>query len=404
MRHSKYICSASLGLALLMSQPALAQASSNPIALNATLDVRHDSNVLNISDEWADLRQAETSDWIISPGLQLSVNKNLGRHTVRAAAYAGYDFYASNSDLNRERLSLQASSVLDLAPCELSPNVRFSRSRSEFGNYLVVDDPIEDLDNIQTQQRYGANVSCGGILGLRPEAGVSYTKGDNSSLRRRFADFETVEGRVGLGYRHPSIGNISTYYSKSKTTYDNRITDGRKERYEVDRIGVSAQRDIGAKLAWDGQIYHVSTSTGVADGFNGLGYQVGVTLRATPQLRVRANLGRDVQSSLNNDALYTVDTTYGLSVDYAANQVLSFNAGYSLVDRDLTYSTFFGPLPIEVLQEEKLHAFDVGATYRRSDRLAFTLYGGYEKRTADRDLFNYDGYFVGLRATLGLLR
>lgn len=172
----------------------------------------------------------------------------------------------------------------------------------------------------------------------------------------------------------------------------------------MDRIGLSAQRDIGAKLAWDGQIYHVSTSTSAAKGFDGLGYQVGVTLRATPQLRARANLGRDVQSSLNNDALYTVDNTYGLSVDYAASQVLSFNAGYSLVDRDLTYSTFFGPLPIDVLQEEKLHVVDVGATYRRSDRLAFTLYGGYEKRTADRDLFNYDGYFVGLRASVGLLR
>lgn len=405
VRKSKYICSAALGSLVLFAAPAMAQSSSQDrLALDLLVDARYDSNVYNISSDRDELDNIEMGDWLVSPALRLSLQKTLGQHSLNASAYAGYDFHASNSDLNRERLSLQLGGRFNLAPCEVSPHVGFSRHRSEYGSYFVTTDPLVDVKNIQTEQTYGLNASCGGVLGLRPEAGVSYTKGDNSAFARQFSDFETVEGRLGLGYRHPSLGNISAYYSKAKTTFDNRIINGEKEGYDVDRIGLSAQRDIGARLAWDGSLYYVTTSTGNDGGFDGLGYQLGVTMRVTPQLRARAQLGRDVQTSLNNDALYTVDNTYGITFDYAASNWLSFNAGYNRTDRDLTYSTFFGPLPIEILQEEKLDRFDLGATYQRSDRLAFTLYGGYEKRTADREFFNYDGYFVGLRATIGLLR
>ncbi len=391
--------------AVALTQPAAAQTvPDDRLGLDFVMELRHDSNIINISPERAELRGIKRSDQIASPALRLNARKTLGQHSLRAAAYAGYDFHASNSQLNKERLALQAGADLNLRPCEISPTIDFSRQRSEFGSLIYVIDPQAAIDNTQTEQSYGVSASCGGVLGLRPEAGLTYTKGNNSATARKLSDYESVEGRLGIGYRHPSIGNLSLYFSKQETEFDNRIVNGVRERYEVERIGLSVQRDIGARLAWNGQVYFVNTSTAFGQDFEGVGYNVGVSLRVTPQLRARGDFGRDVQTSLNNDALYTVDDSYGLGLDYAVNQWLNLRGGYTLTQRDYTYSEFFGPLPPEVLRDETLHIVDFGATYRRSERLGFSLFGGYENRSANGTLYDYDGYFVGIGVTVGLLR
>lgn len=374
------------------------------LRLEFVLDLRHDSNVTNISQARAEALGLQQSDQIASPALQLNARKTLGLHSIRATAYAGYDFYASNSRLNNERLAAQAAADLNLRPCEFTPSIDFSRRRSEFGSLAVIGDPLATLNNTQTEQRYGISGSCGGVVGLRPEAGLSYTKGNNSALIRQTADFESVQARLGIGYRHPSIGDLSLYYSQQETRYDNRAIGGVKERYEVERIGLSARRDIGARLAWDGQVYLVNTSSVFGQDFEGVGYSVGLTLRVTPQLRARGNFGRDVQTSLNNDALYTLDKLYGVNLDYAVNSRLNLNGGYSLTKRNYTYSSFFGPLPPEVLRNETLHMVNFSATYRRSERLGFSLFSGYKKRTANGALYDYDGYFVGIGVTMALAR
>lgn len=406
LKKSSYIGGTALLGALFATQPAIAQTvQEDRLGLEFVLELRHDSNIARASPDRAEQRDIELSDQIISPALRLDAYKSLGPHTVFASAYAGYDFYARNSRLDKERLALQGGAALDLRPCEITPTVDFSRRRSEFLNQPIIGDPLAAIDNVQTEQSYGVGASCGGVLGLRPEAGLSYTKGHNSNPLRELADFESVQGRLGVGYRHPSIGNLSLYYSKQRTKFDNRVLNGRHERYEVERIGLSAQRDIGAKLAWNSQIYLVNTSSGFSgNGFEGLGYNAALTFRATPQLRARASFGRDVQTSLNNDALYTINETYGADLDYVVNQRLSLRGGYTLTNRDYTYSSFFEPLPPEVLLDEKLHTVNVGADYRRSDRLGFSLFGGYQKRQANGVLYDYDGYFVGVGISVGLIR
>ncbi|GEM_PF-2069138 len=407
MLKSRYLGSAVLLGSFLLAPAASAQTvQEDRLGLEFVAELRHDSNVARASKERADLRDIRMEDQIISPALQLDAYKSLGTHTLFATAYAGYDFYAHNSKLNKERLALNGGAKLNLRPCEVTPTIGFSRRRTEFLTQPIIDDPLAQLDNMQTEQTYGAGISCGGVLGLRPEASVSYTKGDNSNPIRERSDFESVQGRFGVGYRHPSIGNISVYYSKQRTKFDNRVIDGVHERYNVQRIGASFQRDIGARLAWNSQIYLVDTSGGFGGDkkYEGLGYNAALTFRATPQLRARGTFGRDVQTSLNNDALYTLDETYGLDLDYAVNQRLSLRAGYMLTDRDYSYSDFFGPLPDEVLRDEKLHTVSAGADYRRSDRLGFSLFGGYQKRAANGTLYDYDGFYIGVGVSVGLLR
>lgn len=376
------------------------------LSLNFELQLRHESNIANTSAQAAEARGLKRADQIASPGLTLDLQKQLGRHMVSAGARAGYNFHANNSQLDREQLSLDSMALLDFRYCEVTPSISYSRQLSDLGNLVSLDDPTLVADNTQSVQDYAVNVSCGGVVGLRPQAGISYSRGDNSNPLRQRADFETVEYTAGLGYRQPSIGDLSLFYSKQKTEFRNRTLNGVRDSFEAQRFGASISRDIGARLAANARIYFLksSASTAVGRDFEGVGYSAGITYRISSQLQAQLNLGRDVQNSLNNDALYTLDETYGANLAYVLNPRLSFDAGYTLRKRDYTYSTFLGELPVDLLSNETFHAANLGANYTYSERLRFTLFGGYESRSANGTAFDYDGYFVGLTTSLAILR
>ena len=394
---------------IFLGLPIQAQAQSivpDRLSLGFQLDLRHDSNVANSSAERAAARDLERSDQIISPAATLAVEQAIGRHSITGNAYVGYDFHARNPRLDSERIALSSGMNLDFRYCEVMPSVSYTRAQSDLGNLILLDDELLQTENIQSEQQYGVNLSCGGIVGLRPQAGVSYSKGDNSSLLRQRSDFHSFQYSAGLGYRQPSVGDLSVIYSKTKTRFQNRLIDGMHDGYDVQRVTGSIRRDIGARLSGDAHASWISTSAraGLGQNFEGIGYGAGLTLRATPQMQIRANINRDVQTSLNNDALYTLDESYGVDMDYALNSRISLNAGYTLEQREYEYSEFLAPLPADALLDETYHRVTGGINYRRTDRMGLSLYGGYEKRAANGTLFDYDGYFVGLRLNYAFTR
>jgi len=409
MHRNLWLATAAMAVAGAMggvAPPAQAQTvDDDGYELQAVLDVRHDSNVANASAARAELRGIEQEDQVISPAIRASIRKAIGRHSVQANAYAGYDFYMRNTRLNRERISLNAGALVNASICELSPQLSYSRRQSELGDALFFADPSVAVENTQSEQSYGLNASCGAPVGLRAEGGATYSKGYNSNALRETSDFESTLYRAGLGYRQPSIGTLSLYASQQQTEFPNRVIGGVRDEFEVTRIGGSFERNIGARLSGKVEVYNVNVdaASGIGNDFEGLGYRADLTLRASDRTRAKLSIAKDVQTALNNDALYTTDGSYGFSVSQALGSRLVLDAGYVLRDRQYVYSTFVPPIGDETLLDDKLHTVTATLGYDTQRPLRFSLYGGYESRQANGEFFDYDGYFVGLNIayTLG---
>ncbi|MEL6830298.1 MAG: outer membrane beta-barrel protein, partial [Pseudomonadota bacterium] len=181
---------------------------------------------------------------------------------------------------------------------------------------------------------------------------------------------------------------------------ENRIVAGIEDGFEAQRFGARLERDIGARISGSVEAFYLTTqpTLGSSDDFDGIGF--GVELRAllTEQLQARVNLSRDIQTPLNVDALFTKTSTLGADLEYAASERLTFNAAYVYVDRDFSISELPVPTPFNLLEEDRVHTVTASATYQATERLSFTLYGGYEDRNANPDFFDYDGGFVGVTA------
>ncbi len=362
------------------------------------VDLRHDSNVVRGSREWADDTGFDGSDQIISPALTAAVNKSLGRHAVRAAVVAGYDFYLQNDRLNSERIGVNVDGLVNLAICQLRPGASYQRRQARLGDRGLIIDPGVDVDSVQTVQSYKLDAACGRGVGIRVIGGTSVASGRNDSEFRQLSDYDSFTYYGGLGYQQPSIGKLDLFASREETEYKNRIIEGELDEYAVSRYGGTFSRDIGAR--WNAQagvfFVDVDAPSVVGENYSGVGWNIGVNGTFPPRLQVGLQFGKDVQPVLNNDSLYTTQTRYGVTANYALNQRWNLGAAYSMQDREYVYSEALPPSTEFNLLEEQFNLATVSATYNTGSPLSFSLYGGYENRSANNTLFNYDGYYAGI--------
>ena len=403
MKAHKSAVTSALSLALAAAafapQAVAQEGSGGGVEVGVELGGRYDSNVGNTSDARADLARVQGSDTILSPSLFMNINTSLGSWQVRGNAVAGYDFYTKNEELNSERLLAGLSAEGRLAFCTLTPAVSFRRQQNELGDRFVVDEEEIILDNVQTVQEYSLDAGCGQEIGLRVNGGVSYAEGDNSNVSRLTSDYESFTYRGGVGYHHPSVGELDLYVSQEETEYENRVLDGVTDEYKVRRYGASFERDIGARLKGrvEGFLIDLDAPGSGASDFNGTGWNF--DLSATLGARISANigLGRDVQPVLNNDALYMKRTNWGAGLSYAVNDRVTLNAAYSRVDRDYVYSDILPADPTNPLDDDSLDQFTGSLDFQGSGPFGFSVHGGYENRTSNDAFYDYDGFFAGVR-------
>ena len=368
------------------------------LEFGAQVDLRYDSNVVTGAQQRALDEDFDRSDQIITPSLTASINKTLGRNAIRATALVGYDFHLQNSQLNSERLIFDIAGLVNASICELRPGANFQRRQSRTGDraLFLVDD--FDPDNVLTVQEYKLDAACGRSIGLRPIGGLSFRSGRNSSELRQLSDYDSFTYYGGIGYKQPSIGTLDLYASHEKTEYENRLIEGELDEYEVRRIGGTFARDIGARWNARAGAFYIDTDAAgvVGENYSGLGWNIGLNGSFSPRARLSLDFAKDVQPVLNNDSLYMKQTLYGVRGAYVVNERWTLNAGYSLRDRSYVFSEALPPSTEGNLLEDQFNLATVSADYNTASPLSFTLYGGYENRSADNPLFDYDGYYAGV--------
>lgn len=401
--HKKLIILSGVCLAGFVPAASFAQAAAGggkQLNINVSAEVRHNSNIARTTAATAAQRGLSRSDEKFSPSLNVNLGLPFAAHNFSLSGGVGYDFHRRNTRLDRERIQLGSALALSLSPCTPSFNGQISRRQSDLGDSGgTTAIGANTVSNAETQWSLGGSVACGKSFGLRPTAGITYQDSSNSNPQRELTNKHITTYMLGMGYLHPSIGDIQLFAQQREVDYVKQLQpNGNRQR----SYGVSFSRNIGARLQGSASISwsDVKSRQPGVRGYHGVNWSGDLTLKATPRLQVHTVLGRSISSTLAVAANYNVATNYGIDATYALTPRINFSTGYSHTKRKFQGS--FDPLAINVLTNDRKQSIFGSIDYLFSPKLKFILSGGHDVRNANGTFYDYHNNQIGLRAELAL--
>jgi hypothetical protein len=383
---------------------AFAQGTRNPnlpqITLSAT--AQHDSNVVARSPLQAAQQGLVQADQSVRLNANLNLERKIGIFDASLIGNVGYNFYARNTQLNRENIAVQGAVLANLSRCQVSLTTDFRRGQSDLTQVAVFSGiGIPDIRNVETRIRYGAEAGCGGDIGFRPALSVARETGTNSALLRSFSNFKRTDYTASLRYAQPVFGELSLLGTISELENPNRpAIGGRTDGYRSQEIGLRFQREIGANLTGVVQVNFVDlTPRRNVRAFKGVTYSANLRATFADRLQIAAMLARETAPALQSDAAYSVSNTFSLDATYALSDRLSIGAGGSLDSVRFPGAGVLGGIP---LNNNKRRSARANVTFRANDRLQFSIDARYTTRDADGTFYDSDNSGVGISVSLAL--
>lgn len=361
------------------------------LSIRPALQLAYDSNVFRVNRRI--VGGPDEGDVRISPGLDVDISLPIGRQRVFLSGFAGYDFYASNSRLDRERILLDGGADLRVVgSCLTAINASLARLQGDLANGLS----LFSLPNTEERTAIGADVTCGRNPGLQPSVGYTHQRVKNSNRSFNRTNSTSDSFRASLAFARPTFGALSVYGTHSNARYDDRIPlapgipAGLREGIETYGVGIRYQREIGARLR--GTISAGYTWVNPKLGgprFRGADYSAGVNYRASERLAINLDARRRAELPNLINALYAITDSVQLSATYRLNPRVSLNLGSSYQYRKLKSSEIFVGQPLFATRDELL-LLNAGAGYDVGQRLRLNLGFTHQQRRSDNDLFRYN--------------
>ncbi len=397
MRIEKALLVAAAALMVNAILPALAAGVAIPAAdappINAQFGIRYDSNVAASSQALATSRGLTRSDEIFSPALAVNYTKQMGALGLFVQGVGGYDFYANNSILNRERIGVLGGVSAQLSGCQFTPRASYMRRQSD----------LQDLNvgitkNTEEDVTVGLDAVCNGFGRLVPSASVQQTWANNSAIGRNSSDYKSFSANAGLGYQAGSFGTISLVGQYADTQYQNRFiplfASFQEDGYKVYSGGVHYEKDLDAAIKIGASLYQTSLSYGGGNqNFSGLTYDATVTYQPDLRFDVTAHFARQTSPSNRLDAAYSID------------QILSADAGYRLTSRmraglgiSNRRQNFEGANLIFAtdLTKQTVTSFYGSLGFNVTSRMNLAFIARHDQRHADLAAYSYADTQIGL--------
>lgn len=379
--------------------PSVANAQAVPQRLTEIVlsaDARYDSNVARRNPAQAGLLDLVPEDVVVTPEVQVHLVRPAGLNKFSLNAGLGYVIYNRNTRLNRERLSVDAEADLALGPCQLVLTPSYSRGQSDLSQIAGALAPAAaSISNTQSIQDYQGELRCGNRSGWRPVAFLQRSIGDNSNALRRISDYRTFSYGGGISYSSPVIGDYSLTYRRADTSYPGRPAVAGGTGFVIDRVTLSAERNIGSVLRAGGSASFLGLNPDQAGlrNFNSVGWSLSATLLPVPDLQIKGETARDIKPSLGSDSLYQVSRDYSLRATYALSSHTRLSLQGAISDIDYTGAgTTFGPALTRSVQR----SVSGNLTENFSRRLGVSIDVGYQRRDANGSVFDYDNFFAGM--------
>jgi hypothetical protein len=423
-------------LAASSASPALAQTGNLPesfgasarsdgggsvlrrLGVRADLNASYDSNVLGVSKaaRRANVIEDSVDDFRITPSLALDLITPFGRQSAFLRGEIGYDFYFSNTHLNRERINLNGGANLRAGgTCSALVDAAYARQRSNSANvFAVTADPLIDENNTEETISYGGQAQCGGPIGISPSFGYRHTRVRNSSPFFIFNDSNQDAFNASLGYQRPTLGRISVYGNYSEGEYIRRnilgLPAGSIPGLPLDGVknysaGVRFERSIGSRIYGAVALGYswADPRSPLSRKFRGTSYAVNLGVRPSDRLTVDLNASRASELSNAVFATFAVTEQYGVNGTYRLNQKLAFNFGSSYQKRDYQGDARVIDDQAQVSKDEFVRGY-VGFVYDLNRRLRMNGVFSQQRRMSDNSFFNYNNSTASLGVSLSLGR
>ena len=360
----------------------------------------YDSNLLRRTTSTGITAPRQADDIRFTPTAHLEIVYPLSRQALFFNGSVGYDFYAHNTQLNRERLNLAGGADLRFGTsCGTRLTAEYVRQQSDLADLFA----FTRLTNTEEIRAYEVQANCGDAYGLRPGGGYRHEEARNSTAELRRNNYNTDSFNAQIGYVRPTFGSLSFFSTYEKTSYPNRLIDVggvRGDRVDIYTAGARFEREIGSRLRGGVSVGYTRADPKSSDvpDFGGISYSADLTYSPTDRFQLDVGFAREAQVSNNIDATYSVDETYNLDATFKLNQRVAIVYGASYATRDFRLSPTATPLLNTT--GDKTYIGYVGARYYMSDRLDFDLNFTQQRRDADNPLFNYKSSQVSAGATL----
>ena len=388
MRMNKVLL-AGAAAAMLAGGPVLAAPVGIPAPdappINLSFGVNYHSNVSGTSAAFASVRGLSRSDVIFSPAAAVNYSKQLGGLTLFTQGTVGYDFYANNDILNRERIGVLGGASVQMSGCQLTGRGTYMRRQSDLEdlNFGVIANTEEDIIA-------GADVTCTGFGRLVPSVSVQQTWANNSNNTRLSSDYETFSVSGSLMYQAGSFGDISLIGQYLDTDFQNRLIPVfaglQNDGYKVYSGGLRYHRELGAYFDVAVSLSETSLDYGVAaQNFSGLTYDATLAYHPDSRLQLTAYFARQTNASNRLGAAYSVDQILQGDASYRLTSRLRAGLGVSnkhqkFAGADLIFATditkqsvtsFYGSLGFNITSRMNL-AFIARNVQRHADLAAYS--------------------------------
>jgi hypothetical protein len=378
-------------LAMAAAMPAAAQnlapvAPTTPFA-RVQVDVLYNSNVAGTSAQLAAQRGIDRADVTYTPSLDLNYFKLLGEESVFLTGSAGYDFYQSNTILNRERLDGLGGVSAHVLDCDTTLQAGYGRHQTDLPQLTVATTSNTEEDITGT-----FSGTCNQAGKLVPSFSVSQTWSTNSALQLFTTNYRSLSTQGSILYRQQLIGDISLFGQYQQTEYPHRLfllgSGIKQDGYDTYAGGLKLEHHFDTRLDLIVSVAETSVKSfsGISPDFNGITYNSSLAYQIGPRLTATLEASRQTTPANRLDASYSVGELYSLHADYKAGTALTIGVGAS--DNRQSYKGA-ALVPGVDIAKESVKSFFVRGGYNITPNLAVNLGAFQDQRHADVMGYSY---------------
>lgn len=347
------------------------------------LDLLYDDNVYRVDDRVED----PTADLIVTPSVELTYGKPIGRHDLLLRGKIGYDRFISEGQRSKLRLDTEAKAVIRFgATCSITPLASYRQQRADYGDINAA------TENLQRFTTIGADFTCE-RPGIFPVA--SYQRDTTRNANQfDYADQTSDTFMGGIGYNMPSLGTLTAYYERVNSDRDKLGIENRTDSWGARfQRSVSPLTQIDADLRW----MRVRSDSAVVGDYDGLGWDVNLSTTLIPRLKLTATTERNIVNDSLIASGFAIRTAYKLSGEFSISELTSAGLYAEWERRRFRQDAALRPFAIESDRNRRF-----GGTIRRklTDDAELLLDAQHYVRRTDTSVANFSGTQVTLGATL----
>ncbi len=391
--------------------------------LEGNFDTLYDGNILRLGSD-ATVRPGQSrADYRFSPSITGAFGLPVGRQQFFVGGLLGHDFYARNTNLDRDRYSIGGGFNLR-AGSRCTGAVAANYSSRE----ALLSETSELVPNSRETLSYGGEATCQAATGLGFGGTVRRIEVSNTNSVRTPYDVDTTVFAPQISYSRPQLGTFSISGSYNESRYPNRTiiaTDGATRNDGVNilsgRFGYN--RQVGTRLTVTAGLSYLQAKpqpgTVLVDialppplpplqvpqarsSFSGLGYDLAVEYDGGARFGGSIVANRDVTASTNVGAQYVIQQSYGADVTYKLGRAIDLELGGTYSIRDYRNSFTVGTDTVRRINDNIVRVYGrIGFQPVKLYSVALLL--AYQNRDSNPSAYSYDAFsaLLSLSVTFG---